>query len=191
MDLPPVIITDEYIPIPKIFQPFGDEGPFQECMICSCDLLDEDDDVQYVIERAFVGDEPIYEFAICVDCQHEMFEELSGESRQRIQAHFEERVDLADRRELLISESELDLDSWIDACVLTKTKRKSSRAHAIYGHCCGSNLLFSYMPYVVSEEGMQGLQHLISKKTRDQLDGFVDDYLGLPPEFKDLPVAFL
>ena len=156
-------------------------------MICSKDLLVEG--VQYMVERAFVKDEPVYEFAMCLDCQRDVLNELSQESLLRVEAHMDERVDLVQRRKRLLQEVGEDVSRWIDRCILTKKRRSDCRSWIIYAHCAGADLLFSYWPYMISDEGMQALERLLSKKTKDTLEGFIDEYLGMPPELKDLPIV--
>ena len=74
-------------------------------------------------------------------------------------------------------------------------ERKQCRGHVIYGQCDGRHLLFTYLPYMISVEGIDELIPLLSKKTRDRLDDFIEEFLGMPPEFRaspDMPpVVFL
>ena len=95
-------ITD-FIPVPDVFHSWYDKGPFSHCMICSRYLLV--DAAQYMVEKAFVGDEVVYEYALCLKCCEGLREELSRESMQRITAHFDERVDLQQRRVRLLEEA--------------------------------------------------------------------------------------
>ncbi|REK18168.1 MAG: hypothetical protein DWQ37_04560 [Planctomycetota bacterium] len=189
MDLPRLEIHDEFIEIPRLFRTFEGQ-PFEQCLICEKKLGGEgllDAGEQYVIERSFVGEEPIYEFAICLTCIGGMQCELSAESRMRMEAHFEERVDLVERRRSLLDQSREAFDPWIDTCLLTGKKRQEARAYTVYAHCWGRRLLFSYLPYMITDAGIEGLERLLSKQTRETLDDFVGQNLGMPPEFQDLP----
>ena len=42
------------------------------------------------------------------------------------------------------------------------------------------------MPFIIGDEAMEEMQGLLSQKTQDELDRFVDDNFGLPPELKEL-----
>lgn len=184
-DLPELGPIRSYIPVPEVFHSFMDKKPFSKCLVCTNFLLD--DGTRYLVERAFVGAEPIYEYAMCLECYFQLQEELSAESLQRIDAHIEERVLLADRRNDLLKVSVSDVEPWIEECVLTKKKRKQCRGHVIYAQCDGTHLLFTYLPYMISVEGIDELIPLLSKKTRDRLDDFIEEFLGMPPEFRASP----
>lgn len=45
------------------------------------------------------------------------------------------------------------------------------------------------LPLMLSDQGMADLERLLSKKTRESLDDFIDQYLGMPPELKDDPTT--
>jgi len=185
MNLPPILICDEHIPVPSVFHSLYHEGPFRHCLICDAELIESD--TQYVIERSFAGAEPVYEYAMCFNCCESLAEELSPESRQRIEAHFDERVDLFSRREELLEVSTQEVDPWIDRCLLTGRSREECRTRTIYGHCQGDSLLFSYLPYMISDAAMGEIAKLLSKKTQERLGDFTDQYLGMPPELLDQP----
>lgn len=175
----------DYIPVPALFHSFLTDKPFDKCLVCQSELLV--DGMQYLVERAFVGIEPVYEYAMCVKCCLNLGGDLSEESLMRLKAHFEERVDFEDRRKRLLHKGTKDVDLWIDECLLTKKKRKDCRSYAIYGHCDGPDLFLDDHLHMVSDEGMNQLFQLLSKQTKDRLDDFTDEYLGMPPEFKDQP----
>lgn len=181
----------DYVPIPAVFQSLYHEGPFPNCLVCNRYLLDDEHELSYVIERSFRGTEPIYEFACCLNCQEELCSDMSEETRTRIEAHFDERVDLWDRRAILLQRNAHDVDPWIQHCVLTKKPRSQLQAYTIYGHCQGPDLLFTAFPFMISEEGLTGMNRLLSRKTRDRLDDFTDEFLGLPPEFRETRPVFL
>ena len=140
MELPILIYSDSIL---EIFHSLYEGGPFKSCLICSRDLLTED--VIYTIQKTFAGDEPICEFAVCLDCMHELREEFSEESLQRVAAHFEERVDFDHRYEQLAVDG-TDMLAWIDNCVLTKKKRSECNTYAVYAECIGSGMFFADLP---------------------------------------------
>lgn len=177
-------IIREYILIPEKFHSFLTEGPFERCIICNRYLLGEGE--HYLIEKGYKQTEVIFEYAMCFSCAEKMRGELSRESLQRIEAHFEERVDFSARRRRLLQVSTDDIEPWISRCILTKNKLQETDDYQIYAHCVGEHLVFSGCPYMVCGEALGGLYKLLSKKTRDAMDDFVDEYLGLPSEFKDL-----
>lgn len=182
-----------WIPIPRIFQPFLEDDPFERCIVCQRFLLENR--VTYMIEKVFKGTEVIVEYALCLECCQSMRSDMSEESLMRIQAYMEERVDLLERHEHMIASSPEGVDPWIAHCLLTDTPRQEADTYHIFGHCQGNRLLLSFYPFMVCNAAMKPLANLLSKKTRECLDDFTDQFLGMPPEFKklfdDTPVCFI
>jgi hypothetical protein len=170
------------IPIPRIFRPFLEEGPFETCLICGCGLLQPG--VHYMIEKAFRGTEVIFEYAICLSCSQNLHKELSAESLQRLRRHFEEHVDWEERDKRLLKTSRGRCEPWLQHCVITGTPRDQAHAYHLIGHCAGDKLVLMFHPFMICEAAMIQMERLISKKTRDALDNFTDQYLGMPPEFR-------
>lgn len=178
------------IPLPKLFQPFLEDHPFEHCLVCECDLLQ--DDLHYLIEKAYQGTEVIFEYALCVSCAMAMRAELSPESLQRMQDQFENSQNLEARRTRLAKLPTREIEPWIDTCVITGTSRHETDSYQLCAHCVGRELVLTDLPFMISAAAMNEMSALLSKKTRDSLDDFTDQYLGLPPElrevFDDLPV---
>ena len=185
MDLPPIHGFDEYIPLPPLFHSDQRDGPFETCTVCDRELLI--DGVQYIVEKAVRKGETIFEFAICFDCHENLADDLSAESQRRIDAHFGERVDIVERRKALLERAPDDAYPWLETCLLTKKPRAECKEFQLFAQCDGGDLLFAYMPYMISGEGMEGLIRLLSKRTRETLDDFTGRYLGMPPDFASPP----
>lgn len=180
----------EYIPVPAIFHSFTTGKPFDRCISCEKNLLENG--TQYVIEKAFrqypdygVSD-VIYEYAMCVSCTGVMQNTLSRKSLSIINKYLESRVNLAERRKNLLSKSGMDTDAWLSHCLISGKPVTRLAEYQIYGHCDGSDLLFTYLPYMISSDALEGLNDLISSETRDILNNFIDTHFGLPPEYREL-----
>jgi hypothetical protein len=187
MDLPDLENVPA-IPIPPEFHSFELEGLFRHCAVCNRNLLE--DGVQYTIEKAFARGETIFEYAMCFDCVEKMRDELSLQSRKRIEHYFDERVDLAERRTNLLKFPILpNAKLWLNNCVLSgRLIRPESDEYQIYAHCDGGDLLFAYAPYSISGKTMDDIEKLLSEKTRDRLDDFIDEVLGIPGSHQGLRV---
>ncbi|WP_210486487.1 hypothetical protein [Rufibacter aurantiacus] len=191
MDLPSIQLTHEFEPIPPDFHCGASGQPFQTCIACERHLLQ--DGVSYLVEKAvrfYPQDgmlDTVLEYAMCVPCAQQMREELSVESRSKIDAYFSEHVDLVARREALLSlPNPLQLENWLSHCIVTGTPREACKEYQIYAQCEGKDLLYTYMPYMISGEAMEEIQRLISPHTRQILDDFMDTHFGLPPELRAL-----
>jgi len=67
-----------------LFRSTEHDGPFPRC--CSCSL--PFDEVPYQVSKHFKKDEPIIEFAICLDCNMNLVEEFSEESKAAAQRFY-------------------------------------------------------------------------------------------------------
>ena len=178
-----------FVPIPPIFHSLLKDGPFTHCLDCNKELIEADE--SYVIERVFRGTEPIVEYAMCFDCREKLCSELSRESLQRIEAHFEERVVLEDRVDLMMRESAEDVGQWIDACLVTKQKRADCQEYQIMAACKGNRLALGPTPFMISGAAAEEVSKLLSKQTRERLGDFTETHFGMPPEFCDSPQPVL
>lgn len=184
MDLPDIPIIDKFKPVPEEFHSFETGEPFERCCICDTFLLD--DNTGYLIEKAFNKNETIFEYAMCYPCRDNLCSELSPASLKLIEHYFDERVDMLARRNKLITLPGLDHRPWINHCVLSGKAIQASSEYQIYGQCDGGDLLFTYLPYAICGEEIDSLSKSLSKKTRDRLDEFIDDVLGIPGAHIDI-----
>ncbi|GGK59654.1 hypothetical protein ACD591_11565 [Rufibacter glacialis] len=191
MDLPPIHLAHEFEPLPPELYCEATGQPFHTCITCDGPLLR--DGVSYLVEKAvrFYPKDGVqditFEYAMCLGCAQKLREELSVESRNRIDAFFAERVNLVARREALLSlPNPLQLDHWLSHCLVTGRPREACKEYQIYAQCDGPDLLYTYMPYLISGEAMEEIQELISPHTRQILDDFMDTHFGLPPELRAL-----
>ncbi len=178
------------IEIPKIFQSFEKDEKFSNCLICNKPLLVND--TQYVVEKAIRKyndsdvQDVIFEYAMCFDCVEQMHSELSEESNQRIMNYFMNNVNLESRMQDIASADNDNIDNWLSKCMIKGTSINELNEYVISAHCINDKLLLSFLPYMISEDAMDEMTELLSKKTSDFLNGFRDKYFGLPPEYEDI-----
>lgn len=172
------------IPIPEIFHTFEKEK-FKSCLKCQCDLTEEEQD--YIIERAFIPDDVVFEYAICMDCALSMRESMSVESRQTLDKFFEQHASKHFfNRIQLLSKPDLDINECIGTCMVTGQKISSLERYQIVGYFKGGFLQPFMPPFMISEQAAEMVQQMLSAETKDGFDDFVDEFLGLPPELKEL-----
>ncbi|MGV3538755.1 MAG: hypothetical protein ACO1OQ_03035 [Rufibacter sp.] len=191
MDLPPLHLEPDFQPLPFIFHSTETGQPFRQCLTCDCHLLE--DGVPYLVEKAVRNypeaelQDVIFEYAMCLGCAQQLREELSVESRQRIDAYFTQHINLVARREALLAlPNPLQLDNWLSHCLVTGTPRSQCTEYQIFAQCDGHDLIYGYMPYFISGLAMDEIQELVSPHTRQILDDFMDTHFGLPPELREL-----
>ena len=186
------LYTEHFEPVPEIFRSTETGEPFERCAMCDRYLLDHD--TSYVVEKAFrsyrgyKARETVFEYALCYDCREELTSEFSRESMERIQNYFAERVDMVARRQKLIEDAPegLELDPWVSRCIVTGEPVSEMEEYQVFCECEGPLMLYGYSPYVLGGAAIDEIMELLSAKTLDELNGFADDVLGLPPELEEL-----
>lgn len=195
MNLHKFPVTD----IPKIFLPFEKETPFKRCVSCNKDLLDNN--VEYVIEKAirqypeYGTSDVIFEYALCLECTEKIRHELSPDSLQRVQSYMMNNGNFIKQSQKLREEHNWEVEDWIDKCAFTGQELKDQKEYQIIAHCRGNQMVFSMMPYMIGSQAMDEIANLLSDKTQDELNRFINDNFGIPPELKqpilDNPVMLI
>lgn len=184
--------TNEHHPdIPDAFR--TEEGTFfKHCISCNNELIESD--TEYIIERAIKkypkldASAVIFEYALCMTCAEKMHERMSAESMQRlreyVQTHMQYKVDLFDRLE---EDQPIEPTELLHKCLITgrPIDDESVGEYQMIAHCKGNKLSPWEFPFAICGEALEGMSALLSEKTRDELDDFIDDHFGLPPEWKE------
>jgi hypothetical protein len=178
-------------PIPEDFFSFDTQQPFESCLVCKADLLSGE--IDYFIEKA-VRNYPehevtdiVYEYAICALCAQDMNEKMSSESMHNLQGYFAQQEGFIkmvnDYNQNWQSQEKIELP---ESCVITGTHKSELNEYMIYGHFRGDKMVRSTMPFLLSGKVMDDVADLLSNETVDELDGFMGEYFGGPPELEEL-----
>ena len=188
--IPEIHFTEHYCEIPEVFYSSDMNRPFSVCTMCGAELINSNS--SYIIEKA-VKNYPetkvkdiIFEYAMCIYCLENLRVSFSTKSLERINNYIMEETDLPLRRNQLIGLENLDVDDWLSNCIVNNKTQDDLPEYQIMCQCQGEFMLFTYMPYMLSCDATEEMQELLSKKTKDELDRFYNDNLGLPPELKEL-----
>ena len=179
----------KYIEIPKEFHSYSKGGLFERCIMCDQNLLESGE--HYMIEKAiksypdYSAKDVIFEYAICVSCAMKMRNELSSETLSRIDQYMAKNIDLSSRK-YLREQEDVNIENWLGNCLITGQSKDELEEYQLYAHCFGDKMVCADMPYMISGQVLYEVGELLSKQSRDELDGFKDEYFGLPPELKDL-----
>lgn len=174
--------------IPKIFHK-AEGGLLDSCIMCNQNLLSPPQ--SYLMEKAFKvypeykKTEVIFEYAMCLQCAMAMHNELSKESRKRIEAYFAEHVN-AKAREQFAHPKRAPFKKWVANCLVKGTPLKKSQEYVLYGHAHGKNFVYDFFPYALSGEAMEDISNLLSEKTREVLDDFIGKHFSGPPEIAEI-----
>lgn len=173
----------------QVFYSEDTEAPFTNCFLCDKYLLEEG--VRYMIEKAVKYNkhydikETIFEHAICTDCAEKMRENLSKESLKNIEQYFMQNLQQQQRYELVTGES-TDTHDWLAQCLLSGEDIGEQEEYQIYAECDGGDMLFEMTPYMISGKVLESISELLSKQTKDELDRYMDEHFGVPPELREL-----
>ncbi len=174
--------------IPKVFHK-ADGGLLDACIMCRQNLLEPP--LDYLIEKVirvypeYKKTDVIFEYAMCMSCARAMHNELSVESRQRMEAYFTQHVDLK-KREALLTPKRAAFKNWINTCLLKGTPIRQSLEYSLYGHACGRKMVYDLFPYAISGAVMEEVNELLSEKTREVLDDFIGKHFSGPPEVAEI-----
>lgn len=145
----------------------------------------------YFIEKAIRrypnnSTDTIFEYAICIECSMKVRDTLSKESMQRMDEFFSNKLDLMARWDSFNDKQNYNINDWVNNCIVTGKSVDELDEYQIYAHCESNYMLFSLMPYIISIEVIEEAHGLLSEKTKEELDNFMDKYLGPDPFVKNL-----
>ena len=175
------------IEIPPVFQADATGEPFKNCVMCGKNLLEPG--TRYMIEKAFRYDkknnvtETLIEYAICSACHEKIAANLSEESMQRMQEYFSKNLKVTSR---ILLWRGTEINKWIETCAVKGKALKDCAEYQLCCECEGDKLVLSHLPLMFSDEAMEEMQGLLSAQTKEELDRFRDEFLGIPPEWREL-----
>lgn len=182
---------EHYPDIPEVFR--NEEGEyFDHCISCNNELLESEE--SYIIERAIKKYRKlntsivIFEYAICIQCATKMNARLSEESLKNIQKFMSTKVRTSTSIFSKLDQAEtFNYTELLDKCLITGKNIDDDAVseYQLIAHCEGNKLIPWEFPFMISGEALEEISELLSEKTRDELDDFIDDHFGLPPEWKE------
>ena len=183
-------INPEDLKIPKLFYSDASGQPFDKCIDCNKNLLKGSQ--EYIIEKAFKkyvdynASDTIFEYALCLNCAEKLFMSYSESSRKAIENYFEDHVNIESQLSKLAGNDDFVLESHINKCMIKGLAIEDLQEYQMVSFCRGDRLSLIRPPYMISGEAADEVMQLLSNATIDILNRFTDEFLGLPPEFKDL-----
>lgn len=178
----------EGLPIPDVFLASDTKKPLDTCIDCEYDLMKGDR--YYVIEKVFKrypamnSVEVLFEYAICQNCYDQMKEKMSAESMQNLSEYMMSNTDFAALHER-INQSPNDPEAWLDRCMIKGSNVEELSEYQMGAFFKGDRLVTNYLPpFMVGDLAMEEMNQLLSKETKDEMDGFMDEHFGVPPELR-------
>lgn len=183
--------AQEGLPIPSIFKSTDTGAPLERCIDCDYPVLEGDR--YYMIEKVFKRypemnrTEVLFEYAICSVCYEKMKDAMSQESMQNLSAYMMQNTDFQKLQER-IEEKPDDPEHWLSHCLIKGTSKEEMNEYQMGACFKGDRLATNFMPpFMVGELAMEEMNALLSKETKDEMDDFMGEHFGIPPELrKDL-----
>lgn len=157
-------------PIPEEMYSEYESRPFRSCTRCGETLHDFKEG--YRISKVYRNGEVLFEYALCAPCFLGILEESSDETKEALYEYQKERI---------------RMNTGAEDCVLCAKERDAvdNGEYALVAACLGGQLLDINMVCGHCIESMNGL---VSKKTRDVWDRFVqENFPGVPADFEPMP----
>ncbi|MCB0283401.1 MAG: hypothetical protein KDF60_12535 [Calditrichaeota bacterium] len=181
------------IDIPKQFYSDAVNRLFSNCLNCNRFLLEEN--TEYIIEKAvrryndYDTNDTIFEYAICMKCHSEIISVYSESSLKSIQNYFQTNVNFQERQRIInekIEQGKLDIQDYTSRCLIKGTPINKLNEYQIGCQCIGNKMLANNMPFLIGNEAMDELSQLLSNQTIGEMNRFIDEFLGLPPDLRKL-----
>ncbi len=182
-------------PIAPAFFNSETKAPFEQCADCGKSLLE--DDCHYFVEKAvknyveYKTQEIIFEYAICEPCMSQAFNVLSEESKQSLMEYLYAQNPPA----RVVNPEEDDASYLIENCMVKGTSIGQDVEYQIQGEFIGDRMVVGRMPVAVGFQAINEMSEVLSEKTKDDLEDFINKIRPVPPELEDLfprrtPVLF-
>ena len=177
--------------IPDIFLSTDTGAPMTRCVQCDYDLLKGDR--YYVIEKVFkrypdLGKtEVLFEYAICSKCYEKMKEDLSAESMANLSQYMIHNTDVKAMQKRM-EEYPKNPEAWLSHCMVKGTPISNLNEYQMGACFLGDRLMTDFIPpFIIGNGAIEEMNGILSKETKDQMDDFMNDNFGIPPELrKDL-----
>ena len=175
--------------IPKTFYNSNTESLFTHCSLCDINL--QESQQLYIIEKSVKrypsmnAQEVIMEFVICMSCAIQMSESISEESKKVLDDFQEEKISI------LLEEKNIDnVDEYIknqlSHCMFSKKNVSELEEYNMYCHCISDKMVLDMSPMIVDTKILMEVNEKLSKQTKDDLRGYKDKIVDIPPEFEDI-----
>ncbi|MCL4181362.1 MAG: hypothetical protein KJ072_26945 [Verrucomicrobia bacterium] len=173
------VYVENFIPLPALFYSFETGEPFSHCVDCGKALLQ--DGTVYLIQKAFNRTEVILEFAYCQACYQGLEAAYSRETMTNLWDFVLDSVNLDERTRRLLSDSPTSIEPWIESCLTCGSKKSDLKSYVLVALCDGRDLLFHHLPYMFCEACEMKMCALMSRRSRDTWERWIEDNLDVPP----------
>ncbi|MFG0334557.1 MAG: hypothetical protein ACF8TS_14470 [Maioricimonas sp. JB049] len=188
---------DDHVP-PAFYSEYSGR-PFERCLDCDTELAS----VNHIVQKFIVGDEAVFEMAVCMKCVDTLRQDFSQESRQAVERSVREALQERRAREAAMPPpDDLPDDAESDAapggpqrgagnireCLICGVPRMECHRY----HIASMFIVYDWiaaetteaqvaLPMMVCDSCNSRISGQISQQTRDAWDRYVDEHFDGPP----------
>lgn len=170
--------------VPDHFTSLETGKPFSHCCDCGCALEHTE---MHIINKSYVGDECVFELAMCIDCREKMNEKLSEASKVAMFDFMHDHSDMEKREQELDQES--PTEDYLAHCITCDKSREEIQNYTLGGMFSGHSMIKGPFPMLMCSECEDALAKTISPETRDMWDRFIGEHFPGPPSEVKLPTG--
>lgn len=141
----------------------------------------------HIVNQSYVGDECVFEFAMCINCREKMNERLSEKSRVAMFDFMHDHANMEERENNLGSDS--DTAAYISSCMTCGKPASETKSFTIGAMFAGDFLVKGPFPMMICDDCETKMGETISDETRDMWDKFIGEHFPGPPSEVKLPTG--
>ncbi len=164
------------------FNSYETHRPFTHCCDCGCKLNDAD---MHIINQSFVGEECVFEFAMCLDCREKINDQFSEESKVSMFDFMHDNADMESRQETLGHDS--PAEAYIENCITCGKARPEAKSYTLGAMFSRSDLIKGPFPLLICDDCETRMAEAISEETRNFWEDYVAEHFPGPPSEVDIP----
>lgn len=152
---------------------------FTHCLCCKLPLLELD--ALWLVNKEFVGEECVLEYAICQPCRDRVTNQLCEDSKESVREFLEQEIDWEARmREFMVSH---DLRDRFDACISCRTWRGELDSFGISAlYDSGGSLVTGPLPLLICRPCISRMTAGLSDESREVWRVFLAEHFTGPPD---------
>ncbi len=181
-------MEEKTYPIPNVFLATDTQKPIPHCIQCDHDLMLGDR--FYMIEKIFKKypnlekTEILFEYAVCVTCYEAMKDKLSVESRDNLANYMLKEADFESLMKRIEKHPD-EPEAWLTHCLFKGTPKEEMTEFQVGAYFKGDRMVTNMLPpFLVGGAATEEMNALLSKETQDEMDDFVGQHFGIPPELR-------
>lgn len=157
------------------------------CRVCNAYLLENESEyyLEKVVRRVpeLETEQVLFEFAVCAHCLGELRKSLSKKSKAAMENFFTAKM-----KETFIQRPETNAYAAFEnkLCLITGKSAKEFETYQMAAFCQGTKLHPHQPPMLIGDSVLEESSELLSAETRDELNNFLNNNFGWPPEFAKL-----